>query len=253
NNTVAIKTNGSLWVWGSNVQACLGVGATPNSAVYVPTRVGTDTNWAQAIAVQHMIIAIKKDGSLWSWGRKGYSDVRGYAATTDVTPTPTRIGTDNDWKRVFVHEYHGNASAIAQKADGSWWVWGNNSKGKLGLGDEAPRTTPTPFKPPVPMAAFAVGRFYTIAVAANGSLWHSGEYLQWFYTTIGQPSQSNRFVRMPFSGRFTGAYFFKSNNTLLVDEGGNLYVYGLNAYGEHGNGTKTSNWTPQKIILPPAQ
>ncbi|HSK14414.1 MAG TPA: hypothetical protein VK907_14435, partial [Phnomibacter sp.] len=250
NNTVAIKKNGTLWVWGNNVGAALGVGATPNSAVYVPTQVGRDTTWADAVAIEHVILAIKKDGSLWSWGRKGYSDVRGYAATTDVTTAPTRIGTDTDWKKLYVHRYHGNASAIGVKQNGALWTWGNNASGKLGLGDEAARQTPVPLKLPNPVIAFALGRSYAIAVAGDGSLWHSGNYLQWADVKAGEQNKSTRFERMKLGGQWTGVHMMQQSGVVLTDTEGNIFTYGINARGEMGTGTKGGSWTPQKVLLP---
>jgi alpha-tubulin suppressor-like RCC1 family protein len=250
NNTVAVKKNGSLWVWGNNVGAALGVGITPNNAVYVPTQVGRDTTWAEAVAVEHIILAIKKDGSLWSWGRKGYSDVRGYAATGDVTTTPTRIGTDNDWKKLFVHKYHGNASAVAAKQNGELWAWGSNSSAKLGMGDEIALQSPAQMKLKGQWIDFALGRDYAIAVAGDGSLWHSGNYLKWANVKAGEPNRSTRFERMKLSGKWTGVYMFQQSGVVLIDADGNLFTYGINARGELGTGSKGGSWLPQKVELP---
>ena len=111
-HTIAIKTDGSLWAWGSNDKGQLGVGINTNVIRLIPTRIGTDTNWASVSAEDSFsTIAIKTDGSLWAWG---YS----YELLDDTyTFTPTRIGTDTNW--VSLCGYN-----ITIKTDGSLWALG---------------------------------------------------------------------------------------------------------------------------------
>jgi alpha-tubulin suppressor-like RCC1 family protein len=251
-NTVAIKQNGTLWVWGSNVSAGLGVGATANSAVYLPTQVGKDSTWTDAIAVQHVILAIKKDGSLWSWGRKGYTDVRGYPATGDVTTAPQQVGTDKDWKKLYVHRYHGDAAAIGEKLDGTLWAWGNNKAGKLGLGDDQARQIPVPLKLKGGWIDFAIARDYAIAIAADGSLWHSGNFLQWTGQKVEDPTGSKQFQKMKFTGKWVGVRFTQQSGIVLLDAKGDMYAYGINGRGEMGSGAKGGSWLPVKVSLPVA-
>jgi alpha-tubulin suppressor-like RCC1 family protein len=66
-----IKTDGTLWSWGYNGKGRMGV----HTNVYKssPVQVGSDTTWstdASAIvtAAQGALIALKTDGTLWSWG-----------------------------------------------------------------------------------------------------------------------------------------------------------------------------------------
>ncbi len=247
NNTVAIKTDGSLWVWGNNVQAALGVGTTPNSAVYTPTRVGKDNDWLSATAVQHIILAIKKNGTLWAWGRKGGSDVRGFETTTDVTTTPTQVGTATDWKQLFVHRQHGRAAVIAIKQDGSLWAWGHNRSGKLGLGDEQYRPTPVPLKGQ--MKYFAIADDYCLAIHTDGSLWQSGSYLQWTEAKAGEKNQSPVFQRSKIPGKWSTVHFTQMSGIILVNENGDIYTCGINARGVLGNGTKAGGWKPGLVRL----
>jgi len=250
-NTVALKKDGSLWVWGSNVNACLGVGKTVNSAVYVPTRVGTDTDWVSAIAGQHVILGIKKNGSLWVWGRKGGSNILGLRTVNEVVPVPTQIGTDTDWDRLYVHNRHGGAAVFALKKDGSVWVWGSNRSGRLGTGDEENRPYPERINLNGSWRAYAFNDRYTLALRADGTLWHSGDYRQVTDTKIGDEWHSTVFKRLNLNDKWV-AIRMGMNFTALVDQQGSIWTYGNNASGQLGWGNKEGSMTPVKVPLPAA-
>ena len=61
------KTNGSLWVWGYGPSGQLGLGAN-SSNQSSPIQLGTDTDWLGFDAGNSYNLAVKTDGSLWSWG-----------------------------------------------------------------------------------------------------------------------------------------------------------------------------------------
>ncbi len=71
-NAAAIKTDGSLWIWGANREGQLGNGSTSTPwDQLTPLRVGTDADWKNVlIGVDLHILAIKTNGSLWAWGQQ---------------------------------------------------------------------------------------------------------------------------------------------------------------------------------------
>lgn len=65
---LAVTNNGELFSWGSNVNFSTAQG-TDVGNTEVPTQVGSDTNWAIPVAGNGGEgLAIKTDGTLWSWG-----------------------------------------------------------------------------------------------------------------------------------------------------------------------------------------
>jgi alpha-tubulin suppressor-like RCC1 family protein len=83
--TAAIRQDGTLWVWGRNNLGQLGQGTVLPQSLPTPTQVGTATNWRRvAIGSGHMV-AVRTDGTLWSWGLNDHGQL-GNQPTGSATP-----------------------------------------------------------------------------------------------------------------------------------------------------------------------
>ena len=96
--SAAIKTDGTLWTWGWNSQAELGVNDTTQRNIPVTTFAG-GTNWKQVSAGHIHIAAIKTDGTLWTWGFNAYGQLGDNTVDNRCTPVTTFAGGAN-WKQV---------------------------------------------------------------------------------------------------------------------------------------------------------
>jgi alpha-tubulin suppressor-like RCC1 family protein len=169
-HTAAIKTDGSLWVWGYNSSGNLGTNNTTNMATPVTTFVG-GTNWKQVSSGSNHTAAIKTDGSLWTWGSGGNGRLGNFATTNRSTPVTTFAG-GNTWKSVDC----GGDHIFAIKTDGTLWGWGRNS-GTLGNNRSDPTiSTPiTTFAGGTNWKSIACGYRFNAAIKTDGSLWTWGE------------------------------------------------------------------------------
>jgi alpha-tubulin suppressor-like RCC1 family protein len=86
--TIALKTDGSLWVWGSNSHGQHGDGTRTNKNE--PTQIGSAREWAAVSAAWGHTAALKTDGSLWAWGNNEYGQLGNGAAWRTE---PHNIGT----------------------------------------------------------------------------------------------------------------------------------------------------------------
>lgn len=133
--SVAIKTDGTLWSWGNNGFGQLG----QNNTTYrsSPVQIGALTNWSRISAgAGKFCLAIKTDGTLWSWG---YNDFGTLGQNDTVRrSSPVQVGSLTNWYQVAAGKYH----CIATKADGTLWSWGVGGNGQLGLGNTTYRSSP---------------------------------------------------------------------------------------------------------------
>lgn len=134
-HSMAIKTDGTLWAWGSDYYGYLGLGAIGFQTS--PIQVGTATNWATIGIGDRHTYGIKTDGTLWGWGGNDYGQLGN--ASGVGSNVPIQIGTATNWQQVVGGYYHG----VAIKTDGTLWSWGRGLESQLGQGSTSTVTTPT--------------------------------------------------------------------------------------------------------------
>lgn len=132
----AINALGELWGWGWNYYGNLGNGSN-GVDVYLPVKIGTDSNWRQVAAGSDFSIAIKTNGTIYSTGRNNNSQL-GKSYFGGFENTFTQIGTDTNWDKVSCGYWH----SIATKTDNTMYSWGYNVFAQLGDDTTSNRMSP---------------------------------------------------------------------------------------------------------------
>lgn len=171
--TYAIKTDGTLWAWGSAEYGELGNGSKTPARVSTPTQIGTDTDWVFAAGGSGRAFFIKSDGTLWAVGT-AEGGVLGTGDSSAQT-VPVMVGTDSDWKYVATSNNGDNYEAMAIKTDGSLWAWGKNQFGALGLDNYNTYATPARVGTDNDWVSVSLGRNHNVALKSDGSIWGAGE------------------------------------------------------------------------------
>ena len=168
-HTAAIKTDGTLWVWGEGGNGRLGTNAGTDKSTPVTTFAG-GTNWKQVSSGNALTAAIKTDGTLWTWGNGGNAQLGNNSTTNKSTPVTTFAGGTN-WKQVSA----GNLHTAAIKTDGTLWTWGYGGIGQLGTNAVTDRSTPvTTFAGGTNWKQVSGGGGHTAAIKTDGTLWTWG-------------------------------------------------------------------------------
>jgi hypothetical protein len=239
--TAAIKTDGTLWTWGYNVQGQLGNAQVTNRSTPVTTFAG-GTNWKQVSCGDTHTAAIKTDGTLWTWGLTNDGRLGNGITTlgTRSTPITTFVG-GNNWKQVSCGS--GNTSAI--KTDGTLWTWGIGTNGRLGNGITTGNiSTPiTTFAGGTNWKQVSTGRFHTAAIKTDGTLWI------WGQGTVGQLGNAQIInISTPIT-TFSGGTNWKQVNcgelhTAAIKTDGTLWIWGSGDNGQLGNAQIINISTP---------
>jgi alpha-tubulin suppressor-like RCC1 family protein len=167
--TAAIKTDGTLWTWGTGSFGQLGNNLSSSISIPVTTILG-GTNWKSVSCGYTYAAAIKTDGTLWVWGRNSVGQLGINDIVTRNTPVTTFLGGTN-WKSAV----GGRGTTAAIKTDGTLWVWGNNFNGQLGINATTSRTTPvTTILGGTNWKSVACNASFTAAIKTDGTLWTWG-------------------------------------------------------------------------------
>jgi alpha-tubulin suppressor-like RCC1 family protein len=236
-HTAAIKTDGTLWIWGGGFRGRLGNGITTGSISTPVTTFAGGTDWKQVSSGRTHTVAVKTDGTLWTWGYGGNGRL-GNAVTTGNISTPvTTFAGGTNWKQVSCGYRH----TAAIKTDGTLWTWGGGFRGQLGNVTIFNRSTPvTTFAGGTNWKQVSSGYGHTAAIKTDGTLWIWGN------------GNSGRLGNATLTDRFTPVTTFAGGNnwkqvssgdahTAAIKTDGTLWTWGNGNSGRLGNAVTTGN------------
>ena len=242
-HTMALKADGTLWIWGSNSHAQLGDGTTTGRIS--PIQLGTSDDWTCISAKGSRSYAIKSNGTLWGWGYN-WEGLLGIGFVTPRMATPVQIGTDTNWVTISVGQRH----CMAQKADGTLWVWGDDQWDQCGgTVNHRYQMSPMKFGTASDWVSIAAGGENSRAINSNGTLWAFG----WNGDgALGLGNNSSRGGPDPVSsadnwvkvvGGNAHSIGIKANRTIIC-------ATGFNGVGSLGDGTNTDRYTYHCYCMP---
>ena len=239
-HTAAIKTDGTLWTWGSNGFGQIGDNTSGNVTTTPVTTFAGGTNWKQVAGGRDHTAAIKTDGTLWTWGRNQYGQLGTNNTTTRSTPVTTFAGGTN-WKQVACASIFRHTYTAAIKTDGTLWTWGRNTSGQLGDNTTTQRLTPvTTFAGGTNWKQVACGGEYIAAIKTDGTLW------TWGRNNNGQLGTNDLTNRSTPVTTFAGGTNWKQvaggrDHTAAIKTDGTLWTWGNNTNGQIGDNTQYFN------------
>jgi alpha-tubulin suppressor-like RCC1 family protein len=242
NHAAAIKTDGTLWLWGSNFQGQLGDNTVVNKSSPVQTFSG-GTTWSKVACGTNSTAAIKTDGTLWTWGWNFVGQLGDNNFSSKSTPAQT-VASGTTWSLIS----GGGIHYVATKTDGTLWVWGHGGFGQIGNNDTNNRNSPIQAIPgTTTWSKISCGTYYTTAIKNDGSLWVWGRnsYGQLGVNTTLNISSPVQTVSLGTNWNLVGCGY---NHMTAIKSDGTLWTWGSNTNGILGDGTTTHRSSPIQTV-----
>jgi alpha-tubulin suppressor-like RCC1 family protein len=243
-----------VWAWGDNESGQLGY---PGSATYSggvkpnPALVAGITGITSiACGDQHMM-ALRKDGTVWTWGSNYYGQLGTSAPTGNAgnNSPPTQVPGLTSVIQVAA----GSEFSLALRSNGTVWAWGLNAGGRLGnntnLGTWNPNSTPLQVQGLSKVTAIAATSYHSLAIRQDGTVWAWGLN---YFGQLGQPGGQTGIYYNAVPKQVPGlagivAVATGENHSLAVKSDGTVWAWGSNTNGQLGNDTGLGTNTPHSV------
>ena len=262
NFSMALKGDGTVWVWGSNYEGLFGNGTTDNHFHPTPVQVAglEDITWISAASLERpYCLAVREDGKVFAWGNNQLGQL-GDGTTIDRL-TPQMIPGLGD----IVQADAGPDHALAVTSAGQVYAWGSRfgqggwtifatgyTYGNFGwnsIGD-GPETGSLPDSRSPVLVPNLTGIVqveatleYSLAVDRDGVVWEWG-HVQNLDTNTGSHGPVVKQGVTNIVALATGAY-----HSFAEDADGRLYAWGLGSFGALGNARDDDLVTPQAVVM----
>lgn len=242
----AASTATRLMAWGYNYYGEIGDGTTTPRDVPVRVKLPKGTTVTQVRAGCSHSLALTSQGQVLAWGDNSHGSLGN--GRTASSGTPVRVKIPNGTKITAVRA--GCRFSVALTAKGQVLTWGDNTFGELGTGRKAGSDIPVRVKLPRRTKVTAITVGWDFAAARTSA----GQVLSWGDNMSGQLGNGRTTgsrlpvkVKLPSRAKVT-ALAAGGGHVLALTSAG-LFAWGLNAFGQLGDGTTTSSDRPVKVEI----
>lgn len=244
---LALKSDGTVWTWGYNNNGQLGDGTFMTIPPYgrsAPAQViGLDGVMAIAAGNAHSL-ALKSDGTVWSWGWNGEGELGDGTRTTKAAPVQV-IGL-NGVVAIAAGGFHN----LALKSDGTIWAWGYNGFGQLGKGNSVGYTSyPVQVSGLNGVVAVAGGEHHSLALKSDGTVWTWGSNMT---GQLGDGTNTDKYFPVQVNG-LNGVISIAAwgYHSLTVKSDDTVWAWGYNNNGQLGDGITINSSAPVQVSRTP--
>ncbi|XP_069802363.1 X-linked retinitis pigmentosa GTPase regulator-like [Dendropsophus ebraccatus] len=244
-HSALVTGNGKLYVFGSNINGQLGIGS--GNVITKPTCVKalkSEKIKFAACGRNHTLVCTAQ-GKIYSSGWNSEGQL-GLGDTTERSSFH-EIPFFNEQHKIKQLSAGSNTSA-ALTADGKLYMWGENSEGQLGLGDDKNICTPHQIDAGKPISWISCGYYHSAFVTQDGELYTFGEPES---GKLGLPAEKldkhKKPQRIPgISGKVKMVSCGGGHTVAVTDK--EVYTFGLGQFGQLGHDTSIFETNTPKVV-----
>ena len=203
------------------------------------------TDVMQVAAGEYHTVALRSNGTVYSWGGNGFCQL-GDGTTTD-SHVPIQVlgvggvGVLTDVTTITAGDYH----TVVIKSNGTAYAWGYNVHGELGDGTTTNRNTPVQVTGLTNVTAIAAGYSHSVAVRSDDTVYAWGWNV---YGQLGDGTTTNRLTPVQISGLTDVTEIAAGRvHTVALKSDATVYAWGYNQMGQLGDGTNTDRHSPVQV------
>jgi alpha-tubulin suppressor-like RCC1 family protein len=226
--------------WGENYGAQCGNGT--NDYELPPFPYTQLTNIVQAEGGRSFSIALRDNGTVYTWGRTEGGELGNGSFFSNVHSPAQVAGLSN-----VVQVAAGNSHALALLRDGSIKAWGWNLYGQLGDMTQDSRNVPSPTAFPGCFVAIAAGHLHSLALRSDGTVWACGNSA---YGTLGNGSTGSVNTTPTQVPGLTDVIAIRAAGYTChaLKSDGTVWAWGDNTWISLGDGTNIQRNTPVQVV-----
>ena len=239
----AIKTDGTLWLWGEGAGGQLGDNTVVKKSSPIQT-ITRGSNWKYLSLGGYEAAAIKNDGTLWLWGLNASGQIGDN--TTVSKSSPIQIITGGTWSTINLGEYNNAVAGI--KTDGTLWLWGRNHFGQLGDNTTVNKSSPIQIMTGGTWRSVDGFNCNMAGIKTDGTLWTWGD------NAYGQLGDNTTVSKSSPVQTVTGGTTWKQvscgkKHTAAIKTDGTLWIWGRNNKGQLGDNTTVNKSSPIQTVM----
>jgi RHS repeat-associated protein len=235
---LAVRSDGTVWAWGTNRIGELGLGNV--TLVNAPRRI-TSLSGIQSVSAGPLhTLAVSASGQVWAWGTNG----NGRLGTGNFVNTnaPAQVLVITNATGVAAGAHH----SLAVLADGGVMAWGANNAGQLGTGNTTETNRPVQIGAFTNVLAVSAGTNHSLALTAGGDVWSWGANGQ---GQLGLGHNNNQLSPVKINSLSNiVAVAAGHNHSLAMDKTGKVFAWGQNTQGQLGLGNTSNSNAPTAVL-----
>ncbi len=239
-HTCALTNSGGVRCWGDNSNGQLGDGTTSNSNIPVEV-LGLSLGVIAVATGGNHSCALMSDGAVRCWGSNIFGQL-GDSTTKNRSIAVDVRGLGGGVTKIVAGGLH----TCALVDTGGVKCWGSNISGQLGDGARAPGLTPIEVSGLGGVTTIAAGADHTCALTSSGGVqcWGKNDSGK-----LGDGTTTDRWAPVDVTGLSSGvtAVAAGTGHTCALTSGGSVRCWGLNFFGQLGDGTTIGRLTPAEV------